>query len=95
MGDAVYGPDVLRAAAHEDYGAIAVEDRLADVAHPVLVLAGRHDRTCSVPAAEAIAERPARRRARVFEHSGHMTYVEENDAYVGAVRDFLERRALG
>ena len=55
LGDAVYGPDVLRAAAQEDYGAIAVEDRLADVVHPVLVLAGRHDRTCSVPAAEAIA----------------------------------------
>ena len=64
MGDAVYGPDVLRAAATEDYGAIAVEDRLAEVAHPVLVLAGRHDRTCSVAAAEAMAERPARRRAR-------------------------------
>src|SRR6478752_2123107 len=31
LGDAVYGPDVLRAAAQEDYGAIAVEDRLADV----------------------------------------------------------------
>src|SRR6266513_1916175 len=55
MGDAVFGPDVLRAAATEGYGAIAVEDRLGDVAHPVLVLAGRHDRTCSVPAAEAMA----------------------------------------
>jgi pimeloyl-ACP methyl ester carboxylesterase len=31
----------------------------------------------------------------IFEHSGHMTYVEENDAYVAAVRDFLERRAAG
>ncbi|HEX7300173.1 MAG TPA: alpha/beta fold hydrolase [Solirubrobacteraceae bacterium] len=55
IGDAVYGPDVLRAAATSDYGAIAVEDRLGDVTHPVLVLAGRHDRTCSPPAAEAMA----------------------------------------
>ena len=34
MADAVYGPDVLRAAATEDYGAIAVEDRLAEVTPP-------------------------------------------------------------
>jgi proline iminopeptidase len=95
MGDAVYGPDVLRAAATEDYGAIAVEDRLAGVAHPVLVLAGRHDRTCPVPAAEAMAAGLPDAELVVFEHSGHMTFVEENDAYVGAVRDFLERRAAG
>jgi pimeloyl-ACP methyl ester carboxylesterase len=29
----------------------------------------------------------------IFEHSGHMAFVEENDAYLAAVRDFLERRA--
>ena len=95
MADAVYGPDVLRAAAVEDYGAIAVEDRLGQVSHPVLVLAGRHDRTCSVAAAEATAAGLPDAELVVFEHSGHMTFVEENDAYVAAVRDFLERRALG
>jgi len=93
LGDAVYGPDVLRAAATEDYGAIALEDRLADVAHPVLVLAGRHDRTCPVPAAEAMAAGVPDAELVIFEHSGHMAFVEENDAYVAAVRDFLERRA--
>jgi proline-specific peptidase len=93
MGDAVFGPDVLRAAATEDYGAIAVEDRLADVTHPVLVLAGRHDRTCSMPAAEAIAAGLPNAELVVFDHSGHMSFVEENDAYLAAVRDFLERRA--
>jgi proline iminopeptidase len=93
MTDAVYGPDVLRAAATEDYGAIAVEDRLAGVTHPVLVLAGRHDRTCPVPAADAIAAGLPNAELVVFEHSGHMTFVEENEAYLAAVRDFLERRA--
>ena len=93
MGDAVYGPDVLRAAATEDYGAIAVEDRLADVTHPVLVLAGRHDRTCPVAAAEAMAAGLPDAELVVFEHSGHMAFVEENEAYLAAVRDFLERRA--
>jgi proline iminopeptidase len=93
MAGAVYGPDVLRVAAVESYGAIDVEERLGEVTHPVLVLAGRHDRTCSVPAAEAIAAGVADGRLVVFEHSGHMTYVEENEAYVTAVRDFLETRA--
>jgi len=92
MGDAVYGPDVLRAAAVEDYGAIAVEDRLDQVVHPLLVLAGRHDRTCSLPAAEAIAAGVPDAELVVFERSGHMAFIEENDAYVAAVRDFLERR---
>jgi proline-specific peptidase len=89
MGEAIYGPDVLRAAATEEYGAIAVEDRLGDVTHPVLVLAGRHDRTCSVAAAQAIADGLPDSELVIFGHSGHMTFVEENDAYVAAVRRFL------
>jgi proline iminopeptidase len=93
LADAVYGPDVLRAAASEDYGAIAVEGHLGGVSHPVLVLAGRHDRTCPVPAAEAMAAGLPDAELVVFERSGHMAYVEENDAYVATVRDFLARRA--
>jgi proline iminopeptidase len=92
MGDAMYGPDVLRAAANGGYGHIAVEDRLDGVTHPVLVLAGRHDRTCSVPGAEAMAAGLPDAELVVFERSGHMTFVEENEAYLAAVRDFLTRR---
>ena len=95
LGDAVYGPDALRAAATEDSGAIAVEGRLSEVTHPVLVLAGRQDRTCPVAAAEAMAEGLPDSELVVFEHSGHMAFIEENDAYVAAVRDFLARRAAG
>jgi proline iminopeptidase len=91
LDDAVYGPDVLRAAATGDYGAIAVEDRLRDVTHPVLVLAGRHDRTCPPAAAEAMASGLPDSELVIFEHSGHMTYVEENEAYLTAVRNFLRR----
>jgi proline iminopeptidase len=93
MSDAIYGPDVLRAAATGGYGAIAVEDRLAAVTHPVLVLAGRHDRTCSVAAAQAIADATPDSELVIFERSGHMTFVEENDAYLAAVRAFLTARA--
>ena len=87
----IYSPDVLRRFASEEYGGIEIEDRLGDVTQPVLVLAGRHDRTCVVEAAQAIAEGVPRGELMVFESSGHMTFVEENDAYVRTVRDFLKR----
>ena len=94
LGNAVYSPDVLRAAARSEYGAVHVQDRLPSVSHPVLVLAGRHDRTCSVAGAEAIAEAVPDAELVVFEGSGHMTFIEEQNEYVAAVGDFITRRAL-
>ncbi len=92
LAGAVFAPDVLREAAGGEYGAIEVEDRLGEVAHPVLVLAGRHDRTCTAAAGAAIAAGIPGAELVVLESSGHMGYVEEEAAYVGAVRDFLRRR---
>jgi proline iminopeptidase len=89
----IYSTDVLRRFASEEYGGIEVEDRLGDVTQPVLVLAGRHDRTCSVEAAQTIAEGVRQGHLVVFESSGHMTFVEQNEAYVRTVRDFLRRHA--
>jgi proline iminopeptidase len=86
---AAYSPEVLRHFANEDYGGIEVEERLSEIPQPVLVLAGRHDRTCPVAAAEAIAAGIPNSELVVFEHSGHMTFVEENAAYLAAVRRFL------
>jgi len=91
MAAAVYAPDVLRAAATDGYGHIEVEDRLGDIRHPVLVLAGRRDRTCSPQAAEVIAGGVPDAELVILEHSGHMTFVEEPDAYRDAVRRFLAR----
>ena len=90
---AVYAPDVLRHFSAAGYGGIEVEDRLEDVASPTLVLAGRYDRTCIVPAAEATARGIAGSELVVFERSGHMTFVEEPDLYVAVVRSFLQRTA--
>src|SRR5215203_7472273 len=90
---AIYSPEVLRRFASEEYGGIEVEDRLGDITQPVLVLAGRHDRTCSVVAAQAIAEGVRHGELVVFESSGYMTFVEENYAYIRAVRAFLRRHA--
>ena len=90
---AIYSTNVLRHFASEEYGGIEVEDRLGDVTQPVLILAGRHDRTCSVEASEAIAEGVRQGHLVVFESSGHMTFVEQNEAYVRTVRDFLRLHA--
>lgn len=91
---AVYSPEVLRRFSAAEYGGIEVEDRLGEITGAVLVLAGRHDRTCSVEAAEFMAANIPGAELVVFENSGHMTYVEENEQYVNTVRDFLGRHAL-
>jgi proline iminopeptidase len=85
----IYSPQVVRHFATQDYGMIEVEDRLGEVSQPVLVLAGRHDRTCSVEAAEVIARGIPWAELVIFEQSGHMTFFEENESYLSAVRAFL------
>lgn len=87
----VAAPEVVSHAAQHGYGGIELEDRLGDVTHPVLVLAGRYDRTCPPEAAEATANGVKDAELVVFEHSGHMTFVEEQGPYLDAVRDFLDR----
>jgi proline iminopeptidase len=87
---AVYSPDVLRALS-KDYGGIDVEDRLGEIAQPVLVLVGRHERTCPVEAAELMASEIPKGELVVFERSAHMTFVEEPELYVHVVDDFLSR----
>lgn len=86
----VYSPEVLRKFSSADYGGIEVEDRLGRVTQPVLVLAGRYDRTCSVAVSEAMAAGIPNARLVVFEKSAHMTFVEENEKYVTTVRAFLD-----
>jgi proline-specific peptidase len=88
----VYSPDVLRTFAANDYGAIDVGGRLVDIPQPVLVLAGRYDRTCTVEAAEAIASGAPDAEMVVFEESGHMMFVEEPQAFLDVVDGFLSRR---
>ncbi len=89
--DTVYSPEVLRMYSANGYGGIEVEDRLGDVVAPMLVTIGRHDRTCTVEASEAIAKGVANAELRIFEQSGHMTFVEEPELYIAIVRSFLTR----
>jgi proline iminopeptidase len=89
FADMVFAPDVLRASASADYGGIELEDRLGSIPQPVLVVCGRHERTCPVAASEAMAAGIPDARLVVFEHSAHMAFIEEQDAYLAAVREFL------
>ena len=89
----VYSPAILQHFAKAEYGGIEVEDRLKDVTQPVLVCTGRYDRACTVEASEVMAKRLPKAELVIFENSGHMTFVEENELYLTVVRDFLNRHA--
>jgi len=90
-GLARYAPDVIRHFAAQDYGGIALEERLGQVTHPVLVVAGRHDRTCPVAASQDMESRLPDAELVVFERSAHMMFAEEPDLFVATVRRFLDR----
>ena len=89
--ETVYSPAMLRHFAQAEYGGIEVENRLKNVTQPVLVCTGQLDRVCTVAAAEAMAKSLPKSELVIFEKSGHMTFVEENELYVKTVRDFLNR----
>lgn len=84
----VYAPEVVR---HFAEFPIEVEERLPNVTQPILVIAGRHDRTCSMQAAEATARAVPAGELIVLENSAHMTFVEENERFIAVVREFLGR----
>lgn len=89
--DTIFSPSVLQHFSKAEYGGIELEDRLKDVTQPVLVCTGRHDRACTVEAAEAMAEGLPNAELIIFEESGHMTFVEENELYLKVVRQFLNK----
>ncbi len=92
LSDMVFSPAVLRASSLESGGLdIEVEERLAHVTQPVLVLTGRHDRTCVPAASERIAELVPGAELHILEESGHMGFIEQQDDYVATVRAFLDR----
>lgn len=66
-------------------------DRTADLARitvPTLITVGRHDEippTCAETMRAGIPDA----RVAVLEHSGHVSHLEEPEAYLAAVREFL------
>lgn len=70
-----------------------VRPRLGELHMPTLVIAGRHDRVCSVHQATIIQQGIPGARLAVCEHSGHMPQMEESERYRAVVRDFLRDSA--
>ena len=68
-------------------------DRLATIACPTLVVAGRHDVFTSFPQAHRIARRIPGARVEVLEHSGHYPWLDEPDAFSAVVHDWLATHA--
>lgn len=86
-----YAPDVLRQFSAAEYGGIEVEDDLGGISRPLLVLGGRHDRTCPPEAGEWVASRTPDAELHLFGKSGHMPFVEQPQEFLAVTRAFLKR----
>ncbi|MET8286540.1 alpha/beta hydrolase [Streptomyces sp. NPDC051639] len=66
-----------------------VRDALGKVSIPTQILVGRYDWICPVRWAEEMHEEIAGSRLTVFESSGHFVHLEEPEAFVRTVTEFL------
>lgn len=66
-----------------------VRDLLPSVEIPTLVLAGRYDWITPLGQSEQIDKLLPNSTLVVFDESGHMPHVEENEKFVDSVREFL------
>jgi proline iminopeptidase len=66
-----------------------LRDRLGEVRARTLVLHGRNDRNTPLTLGEQLAHGIPGAELVVFERSGHFPFVEEQEAYLRAIRHFL------
>lgn len=69
-------------------------DRLGHVDVPTLVLVGRHDVFAPPFESERVARNVSGARLRVLEGSGHVPWLEEPEAFVASVQDWLDDESL-
>jgi proline iminopeptidase len=81
--------DIAAAFPDDDTTGFDVEARLGEIRAPTLVLAGARDRIRPLSAAETIADGIPGAQLVVFQRSGHLPFVEEQAAFVDAVREFV------
>jgi proline-specific peptidase len=95
-GNAVYetmaGPNEFTVVGHlKDWDR---SDRLGEITVPTLITVGRHDEI--TPAcAETLRRGIAQAELRLFPDSSHTAHLEETDAYLRVVREFLARVEAG
>jgi proline iminopeptidase len=66
-----------------------VRPRLGEIRAPTFVVAGRHDWVTPVGESELIANGIPGSELIVFEESGHMPFIEEQDGFIDAVKRFV------
>jgi proline iminopeptidase len=87
--DTVGSPEVLRHFANAGYGDFDYRPRLGAVRKPTLVVVGEHDRTTTPRAARVLHEGIAGSEFVLIPDAGHLSFVEQTDIYLDAVRRFL------
>ena len=87
--ETIVTPDVLRHFANVGYGDFDYRPKLAGVHKPALVIVGEHDRTTTPRAARVLHEGMPNSELVVVPAAGHMSFVEQSDVYLDAVRRFL------
>ena len=93
--DTVYSPEVLRHFARNGYGDFDYRPDIGRVTRPTLVVVGERDRTTTPRAARALHEGIDGSELVVVPRAGHMSFVEDQAAYLDAVRTFLHRARVG
>jgi pimeloyl-ACP methyl ester carboxylesterase len=91
--DAIGTPEVLRHFASVGYGEFDYTPDLGRVSKPTLVIVGELDRTTTPRAARVLHEHIPNSELVVVPGVGHMSFVEQPEPYIGAVRGFLRRVA--
>lgn len=82
-------PEVLRHFANTGYGEFDYPPKLARIGKPTLVVVGEHDQTTTPRAARVLHAGIPGSRLVVIPGAGHMSFVEQPDEYLLAVRSFL------
>ena len=92
--DTVGSPEVLRYFASAGYGDFDFRPRLRDVQRPTLIVVGDHDRTTTPRAARVLHDGIPNSELVVIPDAGHMSFVEQAELYLEAVRGFLSGVAV-
>lgn len=88
----VYRPEVLRHfAAGGEYGKTDLRDTLRSFTRPVLVLSGADDRTTPAASAQELVDAIPTAEHVVIDGAAHMIPYEQPDAFLTALRAFLNR----
>lgn len=66
-----------------------ISDRLKEIQVPVLITVGIHDWVTPVKYSDELAEKIPNNKYVKFQKSGHSPHIEENEAYIKLVREFL------